>query len=250
MKEANKTKKVMILAALALTLATSQRVMAENTTHTEDNSQETVRDTDGAVVQKDSTSTTTTTEEDKKISKGGLMLEPILFANQEDQTIKSSQIAGASGDNSTSSRGYGAGLRFGGHLSEIFLLGIDARYSRVDTDSSFYSKDGANVYNAAPFIGLQTPLFGIRVLAGYVVYGENNPGAGTSGLDLKFKQASGWRLGAGLHVGAIGLNLEYQDLTYNKTEIESYGQVASNTDTNIDMESKGYGLTVSFPIEL
>lgn len=243
-----KTKKVVLLAVAALTLGVSQNVFAQDKTRTEETSQ-TYQDSQGTVVQ-DNSSTTTTEEEKSRISKGGLFLEPMLFASQEDQTIKTSQLPLVAGDTKNDSRGYGVGLRFGGHVSEIFLLGLDGRYSRVETDDSVYSKEAANVYNIAPFVGLQTPLFGIRVLAGYVVAGENNPGSSAQGLDLKFQEAQGWRLGAGVHVGAVGINLEYQDLTYNKTEIEALGQVASNTTTDIDMESKGYALSVSFPIEL
>lgn len=249
MEKRKKIKNGLLLAvAAALTLGVSQNVFAQNKTRTDEATQ-TTRDSEGNVVQ-DTSSTTTTTEEKERIGRGGFFLEPLLFASQEDQTIKSAQLSAAAGNSSTSSRGYGAGLRIGGHLSEVFLLGLDARYARVDAGDSYYRSEDANVYNLAPFIGAQTPLFGIRILAGYVAVGENNPGSSTQGLDLKFKEAAGWRLGAGVHVGAVGINLEYQDLTYNKTEIESFGQVATNNDTNIDMQSKGYALSVSFPIEL
>lgn len=248
MKKTMKMKNGLLVAAAALTLGVSQTVFAQDKTRTEQTTQ-TYEDSQGNVVQ-DNTSTVTTEEEKSRVSRGGLFLEPMLFASQEDQTIKTSQLPLVAGDTSSDTRGYGVGLRFGGHVSEVFLLGIDGRYARVDADDSFYSQEDANVYNIAPVVGLQTPLFGIRVLAGYVVAGENNPGAGAQGFDLKFKEATGWRLGAGVHVGAVGINLEYQDLTYNKTEIESLGQVASNTELDIDMESKGYALSVSFPIEL
>lgn len=248
MEQTNKMKKVVLLAVAALTLGVSGNTFAQDKTRTEESSQ-TYRDSEGNVVQ-DNTSTTVTEEEKSRISRGGLFLEPMLFATQEDQTIKTSQIPLVAGDTTNDTRGYGVGLRFGGHISEVFLLGLDGRYARVDAGDSFYSQEDANVYNIAPVVGLQTPLFGIRVLAGYVVAGENNPGTSSQGLDLKFKEATGWRLGAGVHVGAVGINLEYQDLTYNKTEIESLGQVAINNDVDIDMESKGYALSVSFPIEL
>jgi len=87
-------------------------------------------------------------------------------------------------------------------------------------------------------------------MAGYVVAGENNPDAGNQGVDLKFKEAQGWRLGAGVHIAAVGVNLEYQDLKYNSTEVESLGPVAVNNNTSVDADTKGYSLSVSFPIEL
>jgi hypothetical protein len=99
-------------------------------------------------------------------------------------------------------------------------------------------------------IGLQTPLFGIRVMAGYVVAGENNPAAGAQGVDLKFKEATGWRVGAGLYIFAVSVNLEYQDLTYNTTEVESFGSIAVDRATSIDANSRGYTLSLGFPIAM
>lgn len=52
------------------------------------------------------------------------------------------------------------------------------------------------------------------------------------------------------NIAAIGINLEYQDLKYNSTEVESVGSVALNKDTSVDADTKGYSLSVSFPIEL
>ncbi len=243
----NKMRNVFLVAVAALTLVT-QNASAQDRSRTQ-NTTQTTTDSQGNFVE-DNTSTTTTEEDHSRISRGGLFLEPMIFAGQEDQTVKTSQLPFVAGDSTTDTRSYGVGLRFGGHISEIFLLGLDARYARLSSDDSFYSRKDSNVYNIAPVVGLQTPLFGIRLLAGYVVAGENNPGEGAQGIDLKFKEAQGWRLGAGVHVGAVGINLEYSDLTYNKTEVESVGQFAANQDFDLDMESKGYGLSVSFPIEL
>lgn len=193
---------------------------------------------------------TSTAVDDSRLSKGGLFIEPILMVSQEDTTIKASQLFLLADDTSGTSKGYGVGLRFGGHISEILLIGVDARYSKVQIEDSFYTKSDADVYNIAPMVGLQTPIFGIRLMAGYVVFGENNPRSGIQGLDLKFKEASGWRIGAGLHVAAVAFNIEYQDLRYNTTEIESFGSVAVNRATSVDADSHGYSLSLSFPVEL
>lgn len=146
--------------------------------------------------------------------------------------------------------GYGVGLRVGGHVSELFFLGLDARYARIQMSDSFYEKADARVYNLAPIVGVQTPYFGIRLLAGYVQAGENDPGAGYQGLDLKFKEVNGWRVGAGLYIAAVSLNLEYQDLTYNTTEIQSFGSYVVNNATSVDANNRGYSLSLSFPIEM
>ncbi len=184
-------------------------------------------------------------------SPGGFFLEPMLITSQEDTTIKSSQLPLISDDTSGKQNGYGVGLRFGGHASEIFMLGLDARYSKTQLKDSFYETADSNVYDLAPFVGLQTPYFGIRLLAGYVVTGENDPASGVQGLDLKFKEANGWRVGAGLYIAAVSVNVEYQDLTYNSTEIQSYGLVdRSGGTTAVDANNRGYSVSLSFPVEL
>lgn len=186
----------------------------------------------------------------RPLSKGGFFIEPMIIATQEDTTIKTSQLPIVTDDTSGTSTGYGVGLRLGGHVSEIVLLGVDARYSKTTMDDSFYQKADSNAYDVAPVIGVQTPYYGVRLLAGYVVAGESDPNAGVTGLDLKFKEASGWRVGAGLFIAAVALNLEYQDLTYNSTEIQSLGSRVINKATSVDAGNRGYTLSVSFPVEL
>jgi len=235
-----------ILLSVLFWLGVSHNALAEE--RTVQDTVETTQSTDGTAQQHRST---TTTESDSKISKGGFYIEPLIFASQEDTSIKTSQLPIINSDTSGEAKGYGVGLRFGGHIYESFLLGVDARYSKLEMkDSTFYSNTNADVYNIAPMIGLQTPLWGIRLTAGYVVAGESNPDSGNQGVDLKFKEAQGWRLGAGIHVAAVGINLEYQDLKYNKTEVESLGPVAVNDNLDVDADTRGYSLAVSFPIEL
>lgn len=184
------------------------------------------------------------------ISPGGMFIEPMLLVSQEDSSVKTAQFPVANQDTSGDSRGYGFGLRFGGQVSETFLLGIDGRYSRETTKDSFYGEANSNVYNVAPVVGAQTPLYGIRLMAGYVVAGENDPESGDNGFNLKFKEANGWRVGAGIHLAAVAINLEYQDLTYNSTEIESVGSLNVDNKTNVDANTRGYTLSLSFPIEI
>lgn len=194
---------------------------------------------------------TTTTDSDYSISKGGFYIEPLIFASQEDTSVETSQLPIVNSDTSGHAKGYGVGLRFGGHVYQSILLGVDARYAKLKMDdSTFYNNVNADVYNVAPIVGFQTPWWGIRLMAGYVVLGENNPDAGNQGVDLKFKEAQGWRLGAGIHIAAIGINLEYQDFKYRSTEVESLGPVAMNDNMSVDADTKGYSLSVSFPIEL
>ena len=199
--------------------------------------------------QASTTSQYTETDEKTRVSKGGLYIEPMLSAIREDSSINSANLGTS---NSTGkAEGYGVGLRFGGHVSEILFLGLDGRYAKMQQKDAFYDGTSSDVYNVAPMIGVQTPVWGVRLLAGYVLLGENNPGANSQGVNLKFSEPRGWRLGAGLHAGPVGINLEYQNLIYNKTEIQSIGSVATNASASgIDETTKGYALSVSFPIEL
>jgi hypothetical protein len=233
-------KKLLVLTVLML-LVNGQSVFAED------------RSIENAV-QPSTTDINMTTvrvqEKDSRLVKSGFYIEPLLSVSQEDTSIKSSQLPFIHDDSSGNSKGFGVGLRIGAHVSDTLLLGIDTRYSRMQTDDSFYNKADADVYNIAPMIGLQTPFYGIRLLASYVVAGENNPASGAQGVDLKYKEALGWRLGAGLYVASVSVNLEYQDLTYNTTEVESFGSVAVNKATSVDANSRGYTVSLSFPIEL
>lgn len=235
-----------ILVAFLMAIGASLTTFAED--RTVQDTVETTQSTDGTVQERRSS---TTTDQSSAVSQGGFFIEPLIFASQEETSVKTSQLPIVNSDTSGKAQGYGVGLRFGGHIYESVLLGLDARYAKLKMDdSTFYSNVDADVYNIAPVVGLQTPWWGIRVMAGYVVAGENNPGAGNQGVDLKFKEAQGWRLGAGVHVAAIGINLEYQDLKYNSTEVESLGPVALNNNTSVDADTQGYSLSVSFPIEL
>jgi hypothetical protein len=184
------------------------------------------------------------------LSRGGVFIEPLIFYSAEDSSVHSSQLPIINDDTSGNSNGYGLGFRVGGHAAEILLIGLDARYANMKNDDSFYKDADVTVYNLAPVVILQTPFLGVRLLAGYVALGESNPSRGSQGIDLKFTEGTGPRLGAGVYVGPVSLNLEYQDLTYNKTEIESFGSVAVNSATNIDTTVRGYTLSLSFPIEL
>lgn len=238
-----------ILLPILFGVVLSQGTLAED--RTVQDTVEATRGTDGVAQTDQERRSTMTTDSESRVSKGGFFIEPLIFASQEDTSVKTSQLPVINSDTSGEARGYGVGLRFGGHIYESVLLGVDVRYSKLEmSDSTFYNDVDADVYSVAPVIGLQTPWWGIRVMAGYVVAGENNPDAGSQGVDLKFKEAQGWRLGAGIHIAAVGVNIEYQDLKYNSTEVESLGPVAVNNNTSVDADTRGYSLSVSFPIEL
>jgi hypothetical protein len=243
-------KKLIIMSVISYLGLTHYAIAEERSIQETVEATDTATDTSGYQPTVQGNKSTAAADNESRISKGGLFLEPMLTGSREDSTIRTAQLPFVNSDTSGNLTGYGVGLRLGAHVSEILLLAADARYSKMQMDDSFYRKADTEVYNIAPMIGLQTPLFGIRVMAGYVVAGENNPAAGAQGVDLKFKEATGWRVGAGLYIFAVSVNLEYQDLTYNTTEVESFGSIAVDRATSIDANSRGYTLSLGFPIAM
>lgn len=205
----------------------------------------------------DETVTTTTVQttevkedEDPKVSRGGLMIEPILSVSREDTTIRTSQLPVVADDTSGTMEGFGAGLRFGVHASEVVFLGVDGRYSRMRLNDSFYETSEGDIFNAGPGVVVQMPRIGLRAWGTYVVAGQFDPDPGVQGLDVKFTDAEGYRLGLGLRFAAISVNVEYQNLSFDSTEIESFGSLGVNSAANADFENQGYSLSLSFPVEL
>jgi hypothetical protein len=177
----------------------------------------------------------------------GFYIEPGIFGAREDADIKSAAITG---DQTGSSNGFGADLRLGGHLGEVFFLGADGRYERSRLEDTGYGNQDVNAWNWGPTAGLQAPWAGMRVWGTYVVDGNYDPDAGSNGTDLKFKDPYGWRAGVGFRLSAVSLNVEYEDLTYRTTDIQSLGNVPAGTSTNADFAQRGYAVSLSFPIDL
>jgi hypothetical protein len=181
-------------------------------------------------------------------SRGGVYFEPMLIYSQNDTLIRGSSQLPA-GDSSGTVRDAGIGVRLGGHVGEIVLLSADARYGKSHFQDSFYQAADATTYNYGATIGVQTPVAGIQLFGTYILGGVFDPSAGAQNLDLKFQDARGYRVGAGIHVLSVSLNLEYQDLTYKNSTIESVGNLALNQNTNIDASQTGYAVSIGFPIE-
>lgn len=181
----------------------------------------------------------------------GLFIEPIAQYTQVDSEIKTSQLPIIRNDTSGAVEGAGLGLRLGAHAFDILFLGADGRYSKLKfKDSAYGDVDEGSAYNYGPTIGLQTPLFGIRVWGTYVMGGEFDPGAGANRVDVKFQDARGSRVGAGIRVAMLSVNLEYEDLKYDKTNVESVGNLNVDSVSDVDFGSKGYLLSLSFPLSL
>ncbi|PIS11219.1 MAG: hypothetical protein COT73_05150 [Bdellovibrio sp. CG10_big_fil_rev_8_21_14_0_10_47_8] len=184
------------------------------------------------------------------ISGGGLFVEPILSYSTEQASIKTSQLPVISDDTSGETRGVGVGSRLGFHISEILFFGADGRYARTRFDDSSYGSADGSSYNLGPVVGIQTPVAGLRVWTSYAMLGEFDPGPGHQGFDVKFNDPRGWRIGAGFHLLSVSLNLEYQDLTYATTEIQSFGSINGGGDSSVDFNNQGWTASLSFPVEL
>lgn len=201
------------------------------------------------------TSTTTTTETsqspiDHQTGKVGLALEPMLIYTSEDIRIKTSQIPVISDDTSGTARGGGVGLKIGGHVAEILTLGADARYSRNELTDSSYGDAKADKYTVGPTIGLQMPVAGLRLSATGILLGAYDLESGNSGFDVRFRDPLGYRVGAGFHVGAFSVNVEYENVTYDETKIQSVGGIDTDANSGVDFDTEGYQASISFPMEL
>ncbi|MBX3034051.1 MAG: hypothetical protein KF865_09005 [Bdellovibrionaceae bacterium] len=183
-------------------------------------------------------------------SEAGLFLEPMIFAERNNTEIKTSQLPIISDNTSGRTQGPGLGLRFGGHVNETFFLAADARYSQTDFSDSSYQSAKSTGYNYGVTAGAQTPYYGVRLWGTALLGGAMDPAAGAQGFDVKFDDAKGYRVGAGVHVASVALNLEYQDLTFDKSTIQSVGILNVDRQTGVDFTEKGLVLSVGFPIEL
>lgn len=190
------------------------------------------------------------TDEDRRVSNSGLFIEPMILASREDSEIKTSQLPVINDDTSGRIEGAGLGLRLGGHVADVLFLAADARYNRSTFQDSFYQNATSTASNLGATLGVQTPLFGIRLWGTSVLAGEMDPEAGIDGLDLKFKDARGYRVGGGVHFAALAVNLEYEDLTYQNTDIQSYGILNATGSSDVDMTQRGTVVSLSFPFEL
>jgi hypothetical protein len=178
----------------------------------------------------------------------GIFVEPaVTYQLGKTSVDYPSPFSNSTGDNN----GPGIAARLGIHLSEVVFVGVDARYAMTKfTDSAANSSSNATSYQYGPVAGIQMPNFGLRLWAAYVLGGELNPEE-SSNFDVKFLEAKGPRIGAGLRLMSVSLNLEYQDLTYGKTNLEKIGPFTGSTDfESVKLSEKAWIASVSFPIQL
>jgi len=176
----------------------------------------------------------------------GFYIEPAILGSRQDTDLEGNIGTDATGV----SNSFGVDLKLGGHVNEMFFIGADGRYERAQFEETALEDTDADIWNVGPTVGVQAPFMGARVWGTYIVDGNYNPEAGVRNVDLNFTDPYGWRGGIGFRLSNVSLNLEYEDLTYNDTEVESVGDFAVGTGTDADFSQRGYAVSLSFPVEL
>lgn len=185
------------------------------------------------------------------VSSGGLFVEPMItYENGDTETNFPAPLSNSTGK----VEGFGIGARLGVHILESVFIAADGRYSMPNfKDSSIDYKARATQYNLAPVVGVQMPGIGVRLWGAYVATGELNPEANGNNVDVKYTDATGYRVGAGFRVAMVSINAEYQELEYGKATIEDGGGIFFPPGTsfdNVKLKNKSWLVSVSFPLEL
>lgn len=178
---------------------------------------------------------------------GGLFVEPLVSYEKGSSDIDyPSPFTNSSGD----INGFGVGARLGVHFADVVFLGLDGRYMKPKfKDSTNSMNSDSSGYNYGAVLGVQTPVVGLRVWGTYIIGGQLDPDEDNS-VDLKFSDAKGYRVGVGFRLAIVSLNVEYQDLKYDTTTLQTMGPFSPGADSDIDLKDKAWIFSVSFPIEI
>src|SRR5690606_18335423 len=114
---------------------------------------------------------------------------------------------------------------------------------KTDTD--------ATAWNLAPVVGIQLPTaLSIRLWGSYIMTGELDPDRDQN-VNLRFSEATGYRLGGGIKLGYVSLNLEYENLNYGETNIDEVGTFTPGYSRgDLELDNSSWILSVSFPFAL
>ncbi len=140
----------------------------------------------------------------------------------------------------------------GFHVNDVLFVGVDGRYSKLnfeDSNSSFNYDTDADSFNVGPVIGIQMPAIGLRVWGSYIAASTLDPEE-ASGIDMKFSDGTGYRVGAGFRILAVSLNLEYQKVDYDKTDVQQLGPIPAFATDSVQLENEAWIASISFPISI
>lgn len=173
----------------------------------------------------------------------GLFLEPGVSYQV---TTSNFDYGSGISNSSAATRGFGVLLRGGIHVYERFFVAADARYGMLNfNDNSNNINAEATAWDIAPTIGMQMADYGARLYAGYVLAGNLDPKSANN-IDIRLDDANGWRVGAGLKLQHLSVNIEWQRLHYGSSKIT---RPAGATLTNADYNAEGLVASVTFPME-
>ena len=182
-------------------------------------------------------------------NKGGLFIEPMLTYERGQGEVNFPAPINSS---DTDIDGFGVGARLGFHVLESVFIGADGRYSLPRFQDSSLNQDiKSKAWNYGPVVGVQMPTtIGLRVWASYILDASIDPEKDKK-VDEKFTSGNGYRIGAGVKLGITSVNLEYQNIKYDKTEISEVGAFSPGfSRSDIELENSSWILSVSFPIAL
>lgn len=180
---------------------------------------------------------------------GGVFVEPMVTFEKGTGDI---HFPDPINNSTTNLDGFGVGARLGFHIFETLFLGLDGRYAMPQfKDSSLGQEIKAKAWNYGPVVGLQMPTaLALRVWAGYIFDGRLDPDKDKN-VDEEFSDAHGYRVGAGIKLGIVSLNLEFQDLKYDTTDINEVGIFSPGySSRNIHLNTSTWILSASFPFSL
>ena len=69
-------------------------------------------------------------------------------------------------------------------------------------------------------------------------------------MDVEYKGFNGYRIGGGIYIAIISLNLEYQEAKYKSTNVQSEGSFPPGTLDNVNGTEKSFVFSLSFPLAL
>lgn len=178
----------------------------------------------------------------------GLFVEPALTYESGDNKIdwQSNLISKSTG----TTKGGGFALKLGGHVSDILFLALDGSYSKPEFKNSAVDYSAAadsTLYGVV--LGAQVPIVGLRIWGGYIFDGQIDPKE-SNGYDVKFTGATGPKIGAGLNLLLVSLNVEYMDLSYKNSYLEKAGPLTPNQTFDGNYTNKMLVFSVSIPVAL
>ena len=184
---------------------------------------------------------------DGSIRGSGLYIEPgVTYTTMQSNVNYPAPFSNSSANVS----GFGAVFRGGIHVFERFFVAADARYglNKFQDNGNNISVNGSS-WDLAPTIGVQMADYGVRLYGGYILAGNMDP-KGVNGYDFRFEDPTGWRVGAGLKLQQLSVNIEWQTIHYGKTTVQSAGGFAAGSNTDaIKFDGNGIVASVTFPIE-